>query len=110
MDVHYHTDNLNKVFFASTGNKLQVALSRSIRQDVDINYANNSAQNYSGSLNPFTKFNFSYKNRIPIKNKVLIMEASAGLLFEDKNNLIKFLPLSLGMRLNTSLEATHQIL
>ena len=38
------------------------------------------------------------------------MEASAGLLFEDKNNLIKFLPLSLGMRLNTSLEATHQIL
>ena len=84
MDVHYHTDNLNKVFFASTGNKLQIALSRSIRQDVDINYANNSAQNYSGNLNPFTKINLNYENRIPIKNKVLIMEASAGLLFEDK--------------------------
>lgn len=90
MNAHYYTNNLNKVFFASTGNKLQVELSRSIRQDVAINYANNASQNYSGSLNPFTKFNFNYENRIPIKNKVLIMEASAGLLFEDntKSNQI----------------------
>ncbi|OAZ05217.1 patatin-like phospholipase family protein [Flavobacterium succinicans] len=84
MNVHYYTDNLNKVFFASTGNKLHVELSRSIHQDVDINYANNSAQNFSGSLNPFTKFNFNYENRIPIKNKVLIMEASAGFMLEDQ--------------------------
>lgn len=84
MNVHYYTDNLNKVFFASTGNKLQVELSRSIHQDVDINYTNNTVQNFSGSLNPFTKFNFNYENRIPIKDKVLIMEASAGFLFEDQ--------------------------
>lgn len=84
INAHYYTDNLNKVFFASTGNKLQIQLSRSLLQDIDINYTNNNAQNFSGSTNSFTKFNFSYENRIPIKNKVVVLEASGGFLFEDK--------------------------
>jgi NTE family protein len=89
MNLHYSTNNLNKVFFASNGNKLYVELSRSIHQSIDLNFLNKST-NYSGSTNPFTKFSFTYENRIPLKNKVLILEASSGLLFEDalKNNQI----------------------
>jgi NTE family protein len=83
-NTHYSTNNLNKVFFASTGNRLRVELSRSLVQDIDINYTNNRSQSFSGSTNGFTKFNFNYENRIPLKNKVLVLEASGGFLFEDK--------------------------
>ena len=82
--AHYYINNLNKVFFASNGNKLLMQLSRSLVQDIDVNYTNSTSQNFSGSTNSFTKFDFSYENRVPIKNKVLILEASGGFIFEDK--------------------------
>lgn len=84
LNLHYSTNNLNKQYFASTGNKLYVELSQSIHQDVVVNFANNNAQNFNNALMPFTKFNASYENRIPLNPKnVLIMEGSAGFMFEN---------------------------
>jgi NTE family protein len=86
MDIHYSINNLDRSFFATRGNKLEMAISRSLVQDIDINFSNNAAQNISGNLVPTTKFNVNYENRIPIKNTVLIMNANAGFLFEDSVN------------------------
>ncbi|MGL5112405.1 MAG: patatin-like phospholipase family protein, partial [Flavobacterium sp.] len=84
LNVHYSTNNLNKLYFASNGNKLYAEISRSIHQDVDVNYTNNSDQSFSDELTPFTKINVIYENRKSLNPKnVLIMEASAGLLVED---------------------------
>lgn len=81
--AYYKTNNFNKVFYATTGNSFHVEISRSLFQAIDVN-SNNTLRNFSGSTNPFFKFNFNYEDRIPIRNNVLILETSGGLLFEDK--------------------------
>lgn len=84
VNLHYSTNNLNKQYFATNGNKLYVEVSRSFHQDIDVNFANNNSQSFSETLTPYTKFNFNYENRIPLNQKnVVIMEANAGFMFED---------------------------
>lgn len=84
MNVHYSMNNLNKLHFASTGNKLYVELSRTLHLDADINFAEKNLENYSGQLNSFTKFMVTYENRVPLNEKnVIVMEGSAGFMFED---------------------------
>lgn len=83
INLHYFTNDLDKVFFATKGNKLYAELAKSFIQKADINFINSQRENFSGSFNGFTKFILNYEYRKPIKNKVFILQTGAGLLFED---------------------------
>lgn len=86
IDVHasYTYNDLNKVFFATNGTKLKAVFSRSLVQDIDVNFAVSDLPNYSGSTNGFTKLSIDYEKRIPLRDKItIVLGASTSLLFED---------------------------
>ncbi|MGL2987434.1 patatin-like phospholipase family protein [Flavobacterium sp. RSSA_27] len=82
-NVYYSLNNLNKVFFATNGNKIEIKLSRSLIQDIDYNLVNTNIPNFSGALTPFTQFSTNYEARIPLDKNTLILGANAGFTFED---------------------------
>jgi NTE family protein len=85
VNASYTYNDLNKVFFATKGTKLKAVFSRSLVQELDVNFAVSDLPNYSGSTNGFTKLSVDYEKRVPVRDKItVVFGASTSLLFEDK--------------------------
>ena len=84
INAHYVYNNLNTVFFAKSGSLLKVKIVRSLYTNVEADFDSESIGQIKGSTNGFTKFIFSYENRIPIQEKLsLVLNANANFIFED---------------------------
>ena len=93
INAHYVYNNLNTVFFAKSGSLLKVKIVRSLYTNVEADFDLESIGQIKGSTNGFTKFIFSYENRIPIQEKLsLVLNANANFIFEDdiKSNDLSF--------------------
>ena len=93
INAHYVYNNLNTVFFAKSGSLLKVKIVRSLYTNVEADFDSESIGQIKGSTNGFTKFIFSYENRIPIQEKLsLVLNANANFIFEDdiKSNDLSF--------------------
>lgn len=81
---HFTYNDLNSVFFATKGTLFQARLSRSLLNDVDMNFIEEAAKNVDGSTNGYTKLSLNYENRIPFKKKFTgIIGATTHFIFQD---------------------------
>ncbi|MGL2962893.1 patatin-like phospholipase family protein [Flavobacterium sp. RSB2_4_14] len=84
LNVHYSYNDLNKVFFATTGSILQATVSRSLLHDIDYNFAEVSTQSINGETNGFTKLNVNCEKRHPINKKIsALFGATTAFIFDD---------------------------
>ena len=79
INIHLKSSSLNKLFYPTKGNTLEVAITQSLNQHVEIKYFDNPYTT-KRALNQFLKFQLNYQARIPINNMLTsIVETSIGL-------------------------------
>nr|WP_315141977.1 patatin-like phospholipase family protein [uncultured Flavobacterium sp.] len=89
-NLHFKKNSLNKVFYPTNGHKIDVIITKSLRQNIEMNNFN-SPSLLEGELNNFTKFQVNYQTRIPITNKLTsILESSIGLTHTYRNDKIDY--------------------
>jgi NTE family protein len=85
VNVHYSSNDMDKVFFATTGTILKANINRSLLNDVNISFTDVNLTDFSGSTNGYTKLGFAFERRLPIKKKVSAMIGfDANFIFQDK--------------------------
>jgi NTE family protein len=93
VNTHYSYNDMDKVFFATSGMILKANISRSILSDVNINFTDMNSTDFSGPTNGFTKLGFAFEKRFQLKKKITyIIGFDANFIFEDKlkNNQASF--------------------
>lgn len=98
INLHFDHNTLNRVFFPTKGRSFYAELSRSLYQHVNFVYSDDTPT-VDGKTNGYTKFNFSFEQRIPIHKKITgILGASTGFTFVDnvKSGENSFLDLGIG--------------
>jgi NTE family protein len=84
-DIHFVSNTLNSVFFASHGTVIKAKISRSLSNYADVEYAQNITSRDKGRTNGFTKLSIGYQKRFPLQEKLtFILKANSGFIFEDK--------------------------
>ena len=85
VNAHYSYNNMDKVFFATSGTILKVNINRSLLNDVNIAFTDVNLTDFSGSTNGFTKLGFAFEKRVPLKKKTTVMIGfDANFIFQDK--------------------------
>ena len=83
--THYMYNNMNQVYFPTKGLIIRAKISRSLSQELDIEFLDSSIPNVNGATNGFTKLNLSFEKRFEIHKSVIgILGVSSGFIFEDK--------------------------
>jgi NTE family protein len=85
VNAHYSYNDMDKVFFATSGTILKANINRSLLNDVNIAFTDVNLTDFSGSTNGFTKLGFAFEKRVPLKKKVTAMIGfDANFIFQDK--------------------------
>jgi NTE family protein len=85
VNAHYSYNDMDKVFFATSGTILKANINRSLLNDVNIAFTDVNLTDFSGSTNGFTKLGFAFEKRVPLKKKVSAMIGfDANFIFQDK--------------------------
>jgi NTE family protein len=85
INAHYSYNDMDKVFFATTGTILKANINRSLLSDVNIAFTDVNLTNFSGSTNGFTKLGFAFEKRVPLKKKITAMIGfDANFICQDK--------------------------
>ncbi len=85
LNAHYLYNNLNRVFYATSGRLIRAELARSLYHTVDVNFVDESITDVSGKTSGFTKLNFLAEQRLDFKKRfTAILGASAGFIFLDE--------------------------
>lgn len=85
INIHYSYNNMDRVFFATSGTILKAAVSRSLLADVNISFSDPGLTNVSGPANGFTKLGFSFERRAVLKRKITGMIGfDSYFIFQDK--------------------------
>lgn len=83
--AHYLRNTLNDVFFPTKGSFFNARVGRSLLNDVNLSYSDNSLTDVKGNTNSFTKLSSKFEERIVFKSKISgIFGASFGFIFEDQ--------------------------
>lgn len=81
---HYSYNDMNRVFFATKGTKIEAKVGRSLIHQVDVNYTEGIKENINGNTNGFTKLCLNYEKRASFNRKLTgIIGATTNLIFED---------------------------
>ncbi|MBF4467138.1 patatin-like phospholipase family protein [Flavobacterium sp. LC2016-12] len=84
-NMHYSYNDMDKVFFATSGNIIKANVARSFLSDVDASFSAPDLINISGSTNGYTKFGFSFEKRTLLKKKITgIIGFDSYFIFQDK--------------------------
>jgi NTE family protein len=85
INAHYSYNDMDKVFFATSGMILKANINRSLLSDVNIAFTDVNLTDFSGPTNGFTKLGFGLEKRLQLKKKITgIMGFDANFIFEDK--------------------------
>lgn len=85
--AHYVYNTFNTSSFATDGTAVKANVSRSLNNDVTMDFSTNTMPRVKGSLSNFTKFGFDYEKRIPLNNKISgILGASGNFLVVDSED------------------------
>ncbi|TDP03639.1 patatin-like phospholipase family protein [Flavobacterium sp. 245] len=84
-NMHYSYNDMDKVFFATSGNIIKANVARSFLSDVDASFSAPDLINISGSTNGYTKFGFSFEKRALLKKRITgIVGFDSYFIFQDK--------------------------
>jgi len=82
---HYFRNTLNDIFFPTKGSYFNVRAGRSLLNDVNLSFSDNTFPDVKGNTNGFTKLSAEFEDRIVFKSKISgIFGASFGFIFEDQ--------------------------
>ncbi|TNJ44563.1 patatin-like phospholipase family protein [Tamlana fucoidanivorans] len=85
LSFYFIKNSMNKVFFPTNGSALNMRLSRSFYNRVNVQFDENFEFNISGKTNNFTKFSLDYEKRLPLSNHLsFVVGLTSGLTFIDK--------------------------
>jgi NTE family protein len=85
VNAHYSYNDMDKVFFATSGTIVKANINRSLLNDANIAFTDVNLTDFSGPANGFTKLGFGLEKRLQLKKKVTcIMGFDANFIFEDK--------------------------
>lgn len=76
--AHYVYNTFNTSSFATDGTAVKANVSRSLNNDVTMDFSTNTMPRVKGSLSNFTKFGFDFEKRIPLNNKISGIVGVAG--------------------------------
>ncbi len=99
--AHFTYNNLNKVFFSTSGRSIYTSLARSLANNVNLAYINPESASVNGRTNGYMKFTLRYEERLPFTSKLTgIVGASAGFIFADglTNNANSFYQFGYGAK------------
>ena len=83
--AHYTRNTLNNVFFSSKGSYFKVKLGRSLLNDFNLSYSDNTIMDVNGKTNGYTKLKVGLEKRIPFQTKITgIVGGSFGFILEDE--------------------------
>jgi len=84
VSIHYTYNSLNRVFYPSKGQLVQLKLSRSLVHDVKLNFSDNR-EDLDGQTNNFFKVQLNIDKRIPVSRSITgIVKGAAGFVLEDE--------------------------
>lgn len=84
-NMHYSYNDMDKVFFATSGNIIKANVARSFLSDVDASFSAPDLISISGSTNGYTKFGFSFEKRALLKKRITgIVGFDSYFIFQDK--------------------------
>ncbi|WP_432671865.1 patatin-like phospholipase family protein [Flavobacterium sp. SM2513] len=87
LGAHYVYNTFNTSSFATDGTSFKANISRSLNNNVEMEFSTNNLPNEKGSLSNFTKFGVDYERRIPFNNKTSgIIGASANFIIVDEED------------------------
>jgi NTE family protein len=82
--LHYNYNSLNEVFYATKGTFLNVNLSKSLQNTIDVKFSDPTIANVSGSTNNFIKLGATFEKRLQLrKNTTGIIGFNTAFIFED---------------------------
>ncbi|PKB16260.1 patatin-like phospholipase family protein [Flavobacterium sp. 5] len=85
INVHYISNDMDKVFFATNGTILKTKISRSLLTDVNVSFSDPDLIGVSGVTNGYTKFEFGFEKRMILRKKITGMIGfDANFIFQDK--------------------------
>ncbi len=84
-NMHYSYNDMDKVFFATSGTIVKANVARSFLSDVDASFSDPDLPRISGSTNGYTKFGFGFEKRALLKKKITgIVGFDSYFIFQDK--------------------------
>ncbi len=85
LDARYVFNTMNKVFYPTAGTSFLTSLSRSLRQDVTVNFSDPTIADIKGATNDFTKLQVNFEKRLFLtQNSTGILTTSAGFVLADE--------------------------
>lgn len=90
VSAYYIRNTFNKVFFPTRGTYLIARVSRSLHNDMDVEFQQNTDLNAKGSTNNITRFTIDAEKRFALNQDTFILRGTVGLTFEDQLNQNQF--------------------
>lgn len=73
INMHYYHNDMDKVFFATSGSIIKANLSRSLSTHASYQYTPEEFPAITGSTNGYTRFSINYEKRLPLSKKTTVM-------------------------------------
>ncbi|TPN85255.1 patatin-like phospholipase family protein [Aquimarina algicola] len=87
LNAHFSYNSLNEVFFATKGSALRASFSRSVTNNIDVDFFDEAQEDLKGSTNGFSKAGLTYEKRFSIHpRKTMIIGFTTHLIFEDEES------------------------
>jgi NTE family protein len=91
--AHYVHNTFNTASFATEGISIKANISRSLNNDIEMQFSDNNEPEEKGSLSNFTKFGFDYEKRISFNKKIAALVGASGnflIVDAEANNDVPF--------------------
>lgn len=92
--LHYASNTFNASIFPSEGTLWKVAASRSLHNNVYVNFSDVNLPDQKGSISNYTKLGFQYEKRLPLSRKITAIYGALGNYIVVDNEQNKHLPFS----------------
>lgn len=86
IDAHFKFNNLNDLLYPTEGTQIKVIISRSLHNNVKVNYIDPTIADINMAANNYTKLSLGFEKRISFTEKLTgIISFNSGFLFDDKS-------------------------
>lgn len=86
IDAHFKYSNLNDLLYPTEGTQIKAIISRSLHNNVKVNYIDPTIADINMAANNYTKLSLGFEKRISFTEKLTgIISLNSGFLFDDKS-------------------------
>ena len=101
LGMHYVSNTFNATTFPTNGTLIKGIISRSLYNNVKVDFSDANLSNEKGSINNYSKIGLQYEKRIPLTPKLTTIYGISGsyiALDDYKNNRLSFSDFGLGAK------------